>query len=421
MYFLSSLPPLAASFFRPLAGLLPGLPHQRSCPGISDSEWILLCILRVLEDDTSGRGFLQKATSSPLPVPSTSSFFGTLASARRLRVVQAANQALASFMARTLPDPFEAFPQLQPFDLHAGDGHFHAAAVHDSADDKGIRQPTGHVYLMNLRTQAVSHLDPGDGIKRSKEHDINVVKRAGPEALRGDAPTGRRVIIVWDRAIIDFEWWQAARNSKGLYFVTRPKSNTALTRVGFNEYNPADPVNAGVISDELGAPASTSRIIRRITWTDPVSGAAWQYLTNEMTLPPGLVVLLYRRRWDIEKVFDTFKNKFHEKKSWASTPTAKCAQAAFLCLAHNLTVLKDHVLAEAEIVYVAEIERRKGRLERMKASVAAAGRIVPITVEGFQRLTQRSVKFIRWLQQNLWSESSLGESWAILKELYRKL
>ncbi len=35
------------------------------------------------------------------------------------------------------------------------------------------------------------------------------------------------------------------------------------------------------------------------------------------------------------------------------------------------------------------------------------------------RLTQRSVKFIRWLRQNLWSERPLPELWAILSKLYR--
>ena len=31
-----------------------------------------------------------------------------------------------------------------------------------------------------------------------------------------------------------------------------------------------------------------------------------------MKLSPGLIVPLYRRRWDLEKVYDQFKNKFHE-------------------------------------------------------------------------------------------------------------
>ena len=419
MHFPSSLPPLATSFFRPLADLLPGLPHQRSCPELPDADWLLPGISRVLENEPSGRAFLQKAATSPLTVPGTSSFFEALASPRRLLLTQAANEALARFMTRTLTDPFAAFPALASFDLHAGDGHFHAAAVHDPRDAKGTKYATGHVYLMDLRTQAMRHLDLCDKIERLKEHDLRLLKRNGYDALRGPAPKGRKVIVCWDRAIIDFAWWQKGKDTKGLYIITRPKSNTQLTRTGYNEYDRADPVNAGILSDELAAPAATARVLRRITWTDPATGESWQYLTNEMTLEPGLIVLLYRRRWDIEKTYDTFKNKFHEQKSWASNTTAKSAQAAFLCLTHNLTVLHDQTLADCGIVNTAELKRRAGRLGDLTVSATKAGRLIPCIIAGFQRLTQRSVKFVRWLRQNLWSERPLPDLWAILTKLYR--
>ena len=51
--------------------------------------------------------------------------------------------------------------------------------------------------------------------------------------------------------------------------------------------------------------------------------------------------------------------------------------------------------------------------------VVNKGRIIPCIIAGFQRLTQRSVKFIRWLRQNLWSQRPLPDLWAILKLLYR--
>lgn len=419
MQFPAALPPLATAFFQPLASLFPGLPGQRSCPELPDADWLVLGISRVLENEPSGRAFLQKAAATPLTVPGTSSFFEALASPRRLTLVQAANEALTRLMARTLPDPFADFPALKPFDLHAGDGHFHAAAAHDPRDANGTKYATGHVYLLNLRTQAMRHLDLCDKIERLKEHDLRLIKRNGYDALRGHAPKGRQVIIAWDRAMLDFAWWQKAKDQKGLYFVTRPKSNTQLTRTGFNAYDTTDPVNAGVTNDELAAPAATGRLIRRITWTDPATGESWQFLTNQMTLQPGLIVLLYRRRWDIEKVYDTFKNKFHEIKSWATSATAKSAQAAFLCLAHNLTVLHDQNLTDANIVNTAEIKRRAKRLEILTVSAAGAGRLIPSIISGFQRLTQRSVKFIRWLRQNLWSERPLPELWAILSKLYR--
>ena len=40
---------------------------------------------------------------------------------------------------------------------------------------------------------------------------------------------------------------------------------------------------------------------------NPCDGKVYVYLTSEMTLAPGLLVLLYKTRWEIEKVFDETK------------------------------------------------------------------------------------------------------------------
>ena len=87
--------------------------------------------------------------------------------------------------------------------------------------------------------------------------------------------------------------------------------------------------------------------------------------------------------------------------------------------AHNLTVLLDHSLAEAGMKNSAGIKRREKRLEEQTAAATKAGRVMPLIISGFQRLTQRSVKLIRWLRQNLWSPRPLRDLWAILTELYR--
>ncbi len=114
-----------------------------------------------------------------------------------------------------------------------------------------------------------------------------------------------------------------------------------------------------------------------------------------MTLAPGLIVLSYRRRWDIEKAFDEFKNKLNEKKSWASSVAAKAAQANFLCLVHNLIVLYDHELEKENIRNEAETERRGQRLSVRTKEVLKAERKMPSIISGVQWATQRSVKLIR--------------------------
>jgi IS4 transposase len=88
-----------------------------------------------------------------------------------------------------------------------------------------------------------------------------------------------------------------------------------------------------------------STLVRRVTYRDPVSGKLFEFITTVFDVPAGVIASLYKRRWDIEKVFDELKNKLNESKAWATSPTAKKMQAHFLCLAHNLLELLTRRLA----------------------------------------------------------------------------
>ncbi len=56
------------------------------------------------------------------------------------------------------------------------------------------------------------------------------------------------------------------------------------------------------MSDHLvGTPGGVQ--LRRIVYTNPVDGVTCNYLTNDHTLPAYQIILLYKHRWDIEKIF----------------------------------------------------------------------------------------------------------------------
>lgn len=411
---------LAESFFAPLASLIASCPSARSCPELSDEAWLRLGITRALEDKPSGRAFLQEIGATLDDIPARSSFFETLSSSRRLHLCREVLALMHARMSRTLSDPLAAYPALRDFAVFAGDGHFHAAAVHDPRDPDGTKYATGHLYMLDFRTHAAHHLDVGDQKDRKKEHDMRTLKRQTAAALRCGTPAGRKVILVWDRAGIDFHQWRLWKENSGIYFISRPKENMNLAKQGDWKYDPADPVNTGILADEMVSPATHGRMIRRIAFINPNSGETWYVLTNEFTLPPGLVVKLYLMRWDIEKMYDEFKNKIMERKSWASSATAKCMQAVFLCLTHNLMIVQEEILQrEHAITNEAEDRRRAKRLADEKLDITKAGRIISPLREALQRCTQRSVKFIRWLRSFLFGSASWDRMLAALREIYR--
>ena len=131
---------------------------------------------------------------------------------------------------------------------------------------------------------------------------------------------------------------------------------------------------------------------------------------------------VYRLRWEIEKVFDELKNKLGEKKAWASSAEAKAMQAHFLCMAHNLMVLCEAKLdRDHGVRNEAELKRRAARMEKEHERLAKTGTVLPMLLRAFQRLTVRSVKFIRWLRVQLFERPHHPPAISALRQLYAVL
>ena len=311
-------------------------------------------------------------------------------------------------MAERIDDPFAAIEELRDFDLYAADGHYHHAACFDpKPQEKGANTiATGHFFRLNLRTHHLSHLDtsrPADGKK--KDHDMNVIKRSSAYALRNHAEKGRKVLLAWDKACIDYRYWYKLKHNNGIYFITQEKANSAAEECSIGLFDPADPRNEGIQSDYMVAtPCGVA--LRRIVYTDPRDGQTYTFLTNEMTLPAGVLVLVYKHRWDIEKVFHELKSKMNERKSWASGPEAKSAHAQFECVTHNLLLLLETHLTENEGL-TDEVEEKK-KITRRKTRTNRAGELLGpdsnFINRAVQRATQRTLRFIRWLRNWIYRE-----------------
>jgi hypothetical protein len=268
----------------------------------------------------------------------------------------------------------------------------------------------GHFYSLNLRTHTLRHLAAGEGLH---EHDMSALKRVKPKGLRQGVAKGRRVLAIYDKAGIDFAFWKRCRQECAVYFLSRVKESMVFDWIDSRDWNRADPRNRGVTEDRR-VMTREGLLLRIIYYTDPVSGEAFEFLTNEPDLPPGVLVELYRRRWEAEKVFDEIKNKLGEKKAWASTLVAKQAQAQLITMTHNLLLLYEQDLEKRHgIRNDAEDKRRAQRSQTVAQACARAGKPLSTLVSQTRRTTQRSVKFIRWVRQSL--RDRVAETVAVLR------
>jgi hypothetical protein len=431
---------IRAEFFKPLFEFSDTAKHRRNCPALDDSLWLEAGVRRCLGIYQSGRDFLQQLADRHDTEILISTFFESLKSKRRLRLLDEVLAQSRVRMRRAMPDPFAAFPCLGDFDLLAGDGHFIAAASHDKAAPRGrsgakakagdtttrvtlTKYATGHLYTLDLRSHAMSHLTVADQIERNKEHEMRALKRQTADILRQGAPKGRKVLYVWDRAGIDFRQWFEWKHQSAIYFLSRQKDNMSLEAAGRYNFDATLEINRGVLADEIVA-TNHGVTVRRVTYQDPETAIIYRYLTTlPATIPPGIVALLYKARWDIEKVFDEFKNKLVETKAWASSATAKTVQARLLCLTHNLMTLMEEAIHKRFGVRNEAEHKRKARV-RSKHNLDHPGPVQPSPGHIHQalvRLTQRTVKFIRWLKNHLDLQRDWPAAIARLVEVYARL
>lgn len=378
--------PLASLAFSRLLDAVALLPKSgpRS-KGISHRDFILSGVLRPLMEAVSGRDALQKWAEVyddlfDNPNFPRSSWFGALHTASRLEALLVVSQAFHLEVSGGIPERLAQFPELANYDVWTGDGHWHEASLHDQryANKEGdlVKLPAGHIYFYNHRSGLIHHF--ATCMHGTQEHDMSVLQRTPLDFLRvlaagklgGKAKAKRTSLVIYDRAAVDFPFWNKAKREHGTNLITRDKSTLLYAHEEWLTWDETNPLNARIISDELvfkdGEPW------RRITATraDQDTEDTITILTNDLNLPPGLICMLYHRRWDIERAYDDVKHKFHEGKAWGSSMVSKSMQGEFIALAWNVLQVLEHELAQQEVANVAEEKRRNERTEARAAESA---------------------------------------------------
>ena len=417
---IASMPTACASssvndaFFAPIANLAETSRHARPCPEISDAQWIRAGIQRVLEDVPSGRAFLQEHGLRFAQPPKVSNYFSSLQSERRAAVLQDVIDGVLGQVVAGGMNRLGHIPELERYVCFAVDMHWHKAASHDEPYD-GRKAAVGHCFSLQLHDQSVRHLAVGEG---QHEHDMSVLQRLTPQGLRQGVPKGRRVLVIYDRAGVDLRFWKRCRHENAVYFLSRAKLNMIFEWAEERPWDPQDSRNHGVHHDQWVVSREGHRL-RLIEYQDAESGREFMFLTNEPDLPPGVLAELYRRRWEVEKVFDEIKNKLGERKAWASSQEARIVQGRFVSLTYNLVALyQRRIEKEHDIHNGPEELRRKQRMATLEEISTAAGRTLSSLLRKGRAATQRSVKFIRWLRASLRDRLAEEAAVARLRHLY---
>lgn len=388
---------ISAVFFQPVLDLIPQTPGHWPDLGYSDSDFTLMGLRRIQSLHPSGRAFLQSARLQELTEASLRAYFGAAQSRRRLRFLHELNRLLSRAVT-TLVDRFAAFPELQGREILAIDGHAIRRGTHEPAEVTATGKyeapasATG-IFLLNLRNGAARILAQTEG----HQHEWSAVKAQSWSEFHWNAGSKGTVLVI-DPVAVDFGFLRAAKYKGGCSVITRSKTNLAPDRVVPLEWDRTDRRNEGVTGDERVHFGKDGEF-RRIGYVNPETGEAYEFLTTDFHLPPGVIAQLYRLRWDIEKFFDVCENVWAEKKAWGAGPVAAQVQNEFLVLTQNLTLLISHRLETQESIRDEKAEQKyqKWLLQRGDLACAAGRTVSPWVKELRARVTRWSSQFIRWL------------------------
>lgn len=339
---------------------------ERNCSEFKDTDFVYMGLLRCLSPVDSGRHFLQNAEEQHNILCPLSTYFNALHSRRRTEMLKAVSREsytrLCSLADEMGIDYLNHIPELDSYDIEAADGHFIAHACHTPKDDKDKVFAAGFIYAMNLRNGFLNPIcKVTNGTKRS--HEIPCFRNWIDKEYE-NKESSRKKLYIYDRAAVDYAWWDKQKKNN-VYMISVLKENAVTTFVRALDFDRNDKVNAGIISYELHSKDKKSFTI--VKYKDPETDRTFKFIsTLSSSFRPGIIALLYYKRWTIEKAYNNSKSDLKERKAWSSDSYALQSQMRMTAMAYNLMRLieektkkhNDDLVHPAEVKYEKDLEKR---------------------------------------------------------------
>jgi len=164
-------------------------------------------------------------------------------------------------------------------------------------------------------------------ITDGKTHEIKVARSI-------NLPKGS--IVVEDKAYTDYKWFASLQN-KGIFFVTRQKSNASyrvLQRSPVNKKQGLTSDQTIILTGVKGK--QCPHPLRRIGYRDPETGKHYVFLSNNFKLSAKTIAEIYKERWQIETFFRWIKVNLKIKVFIGNSPNAVMTQIYVAMIAYLL-------------------------------------------------------------------------------------
>ncbi len=402
--------------------------NKRVCNGITDNDFLLQGICRVITVNRSGRDFMQKFADTnlfkieelnkALKIP-RSTYFTALSSERRGSYISETcdgiYRILNNYCTNNNIDYLSDFEELKGRSIMSGDGHYIKHAVHTKKINDKYPQ-LGIIYIQNLRNGLSIPMCSVENDTSNKPHEFPFLKNKLAEF--SDKLDLKDPLLVYDPACINKTFWTVIERQRtnGFHIITRTKKNMVFTFKEDLDFDKSDPINIGVKKYSIVG-FNNAGTMYYVKYVDPETKKVYTFLTTDKTLRPGVVAYIYKIRWKIEKVYDVFKNKLFEQKAWGKTAVAHKSQSSILAATYNIIRFLTELLdSQFGIREEKLIKKRDKALEKRALNANKKGNKINILEIVLPYMFQISQQFIRLIRNIIFECSFLKAEFSKFKK-----
>jgi len=379
----------------------------RSCPEMSDIEFIHFGLLRGIGCDDSGRDFLQTIDDihdQQLPV---STYFNSLKSPRRMHMLEAVEKQSYRLHCHTLAsheiDYLKQFPELDQYTVEAADGHFIDHACHTEKGKNGKVYAAGFIYSMNLRNGLLKPLCcVTNGTKRNQE--IPALRKY-IEKQNDETNKSEKCLYVYDKAVTDYGWWDHQKQHEN-YMISVLKENSVATFFESIPFDSHSEVNIGI--EGYSTYENGGIKFSLVEYRDPETQILHRFVTTlPISINPGTIAILYFKRWTIEKAFNNSKSNLKERKAWSPDFNALKNQMRLTSMTYNQMRVFEEVskIQDSGLVHPSDKKYTKALEKRDQVAKKVGNFVNPLLFQS--RIVRISSYTIRAVQNAITTGKSL--------------
>ena len=382
---------------------------QRSCPEMNDIDFIRLGLFRCISAVDSGRHFIQTTEALHGELLPHSTYFKSLKSSRRTRMLEAIEQQSykihCAHLATAGIDYLKPFSELDEYTVEAADGHFIDHACHTPKGANGKVYAAGFIYAMNLRNGLLRSLCCiTNGTKR--HHELPVL-RNHIDHQNSQCGQSEKNLYVYDKAVTDFHWWAKQKSHKN-YMISVLKENSVATWVESITFDANNPVNTGIEAYSIYENQGVRFNV--VHYRDPETQKMHRFIsTLPKSINPGTIAILYYKRWTIEKAYNNSKSNLKEKKAWSSSIKSLNNQMRLTAMTYNLMRVCEEIskIQDPELVHPSDKKYTQSLEKRQEIAKNKGGFINPLLF--LERIARISSYTIRAIQNAIITGKSLAD------------